>query len=323
MEESIKKQVGIFIPILLALGAYGVSIISGLNFILAAIILGVLVGNLIPIQERFNPGIKTASGKVLETAIVLMAFSINYKSLLSLGWELGVILLATVSFVIFITIFLSKKFNCPGSTGWLVGFGTAICGSSAIAALSPVVSKNKDDMALSLAVVNILGLLGMIALPYLGQLYLADMDLATLIGVSLHSAGNVAGAGFVVNDTVGEMAVTIKLGRIALLTPALIVFQWAVGERDSNRGKWSSIKIPWYLIGFILVSLASTFLPFPKEILGFMKIVANFFLAVAMAAIGLKMNLSQIAKAGKKGLMFGSVVFLFQIAFILALLVLI
>jgi uncharacterized integral membrane protein (TIGR00698 family) len=323
LNHSVKKNIGVFIPIVVALGAYGLSYVSGLNFILAALILGIFVGNIIPLNEKFNAGIKAASGRVLETAIVLMAFSVNYKSLLNLGWELGIILLATVSFVIFITLVLSKRFNCPGSTGWLVGFGTAICGSSAIAALSPIVSKNKDDMALSLAVVNILGLIGMIVLPYLGQLYLTDMDLATLIGASLHSAGNVAGAGFVVNDAVGEMAVTIKLGRIALLTPALIVFQWAVGKRTEIEGKVATIKIPWYLIVFIGVSLLTTFVSIPEDILGYLKLTANYFLAVAMAAIGLKMNLAQVAKAGKKGLVFGTVVFLMQLGFILVLLALI
>lgn len=318
MGNQLLKYKGIAIPILLAALGFGVAELAGLNVILAALILGIIVGNVFKFKENFNPGIKKASGFVLELAIVFMAFSINYKSLLSLGWELIVILLATVAFVIFITLFLSKKFKCPGSTGWLVGFGTAICGSSAIASLAPLVTKDKQDVGLSLAVVNILGLVGMVALPYLGKAWLNDVDLATLIGASLHSAGNVAGAGFVVNDTVGELAVTVKMGRIALLTPALFIFSYFADKQNTETAQ--KFKLPWYLLAFIVVSILVSLLTIPQGLLDATKLMANILLAVAMAAIGLKMNLAQVAKAGRKGLLFGVVIFVLQLAFILGLL---
>ena len=318
MSTKLIKYKGLLFPVAIAAAAFGLSSASGLNVILGALIIGIAVGNIISIDDSNSLGIKKASGFVLELAIVFMAFSINYSSLLNLGWELIVILLGTVAFVIFITLFLAKKFKCPGSTGWLVGFGTAICGSSAIAALAPLVSKDKQEIGLALAVVNILGLLGMIVLTYLGMLWLDDVDLATLIGASLHSAGNVAGAGFVVNDTVGELAVTIKMGRIALLTPALFIFSYFVGKQ--NSGKVQKFKLPWYLLAFIIVSLLVSVLPINTTILDGTKWMANLFLAVAMAAIGLKMNLSQVAKAGKRGLIFGAVIFALQLIFIIGLL---
>jgi uncharacterized integral membrane protein (TIGR00698 family) len=318
MIKRIAKYIGILIPIGIALIGFAVAKLSGINVILGSLILGIVFGNIFKFPQKYEPGIKKASGFVLELAIVFMAFSINYKSLLALGWELIVILIATVSFVIFITLFLAKKFKCPGSTGWLVGFGTAICGSSAIASLAPLVTKDKNDVGLALAVVNILGLLGMIVLPYAGKYWLNDMDLATIIGASLHSAGNVAGAGFVVNETVGELAITVKMGRIALLTPALFVFQWFVGKQQTEVK--TSFKLPWYLISFIVISIMVSLVPMNQMILDLSKFIATALLAIAMAAIGLKMNLAQITKAGRKGLMFGVVIFVLQLAFIAILL---
>ncbi len=314
MQFSLPKIYGLFLSIIIAFLAFLAAKFTGFNEVLLALILGIAIGNIVKLPPSFNEGIKIASGLFLELAIVFMAFGINYSSFIALGWQAIMVIVVTMALVLFSTVFLAKKLQCPGSTGWLVGFGTAICGSAAIAALAPSVSKDKTDIGIALTVVNLFGLLGMIAIPYLSKNLLTDMQNGVLIGASLHSVGNVAGAGFVVNEHVGELAVTVKLGRIALLTPALLIFQFFTSNTSTEKNTpIKSFKLPWYLVVFIIISILVSIFSLPSAILGMAKYSSAIFLAIAMAGIGLKVELKTLAKTGKKGILFGAIIFAIQL----------
>ncbi|MCF8411272.1 MAG: putative sulfate exporter family transporter, partial [Crocinitomicaceae bacterium] len=230
---------------------------SFLNSILLALLIGIGINNVVEVPQKFQSGLSFTSGKMLELSIIFLAFSIDYKSIVQLGVGSFLVILITV-FVVLISVFLmAKKFNCPSSTGWLIGFGTAICGSSAIAALAPSVAKDKEDVAVSMSVVNLFGSVGMILLPLiLIRLPLDTNQIGILIGGSLHSVGNVVGAGYALSDEIGESAMTIKLARVALLSPALLFFNFLVNRKSMNH--WTDyIKLPWYLIGFFIISIFS------------------------------------------------------------------
>jgi uncharacterized integral membrane protein (TIGR00698 family) len=202
--------------------------------------------------------------------------------------------------------------SCPGKTGWLVGFGTAICGSSAIAALAPKIKANKEDVAISLASVNLLGSLAMVLLPFVFEFYpLLEKEMAFLIGASLHSVGNVAGAGFSVSEEVGQLALVYKMARVALLSPALLFMVW-LDSRKSNEQKFR-FQLPWYLIVFIAVSIFVSFFPLPTFLLKGSETIGKIILTIAMAAIGLKVDVFRLLKAGQRGLVFALVVFAIQI----------
>lgn len=307
------NALGIVISIFLAALAFFSADFLKLNEVLVALLLGIAVGNLVNLPKQFNAGISYSASTLLEFAIVLLAFGIDYQRFFALGWQAITIVIVSMTVVLAATIWLAKKLKCPGSTGWLVGFGTAICGSAAIAALAPGVSKDKTDIGISLAVVNLFGLLGMIAIPFITSNWLSEAQNSILIGASLHSVGNVAGAGFGINATVGEMAITVKLGRVALLTPALIIFNFFLPNSKADGQKF---KLPWYLIAFIIISLAVTFIAIPAEIKSITKTSSNFLLATAMAAIGLKVSFKTLLSSGKKGLIFGALVFAIQLAVI-------
>lgn len=303
--------------VLLTLGIVLLSLfITGyvkVEVVLLSLVLGIIVGNLVKLPDLFSQGISFSSGKILEASIVLMAININYQDLMDLGWQTLVLIISSILVVLVLTYFLSKWLKCPGSTGWLVGFGTAICGSSAIAALAPSVSKNKEDVGISLAVVNALGLVGMIVLPFAAQQWLTDTETGMLLGASLHAMGNVAGAGFGLSNEVGEIAVTVKLGRIAMLTPALLLFRGILPTTGEGS---SGFKLPVYLILFIVVSVVVSFIPLSAEVLQTAKTASKILLAMAMVAIGLKMSIKKLYSAGKRGLVFGVIVFVVQLAFL-------
>ena len=306
---------GVSLSLAIAVSAILLSNVLVFNAILLALVIGIVLGNAIKLPAYFDSGIKTASGKFLEIAIILMAFSIDYGSFLKLGWETILIVVSTMAAVLLMTIWLGKKMNCPSSAGLLVGFGTAICGSSAIAALAPSVTEDKSDIGISMAVVNLYGLIGMLLIPLITQDWLSDIENSILLGASLHSVGNVAGAGFAMSESVGEMAVTVKLGRVALLTPALLIFGHFTSKKSSSQTK-KKLNLPWYLVTFILISILVSIFPLPEEILTFSKKGSNFLLATAMAAIGLNVSFKTLLSSGKKGLVFGAILFAAQLAVI-------
>lgn len=298
---------------------------SALNGILLALLLGMLVGNLLKLPAPVQPGITFTSSKLLELSVLFLAFSIHYSHITQLGIKSFSIVALMVFGMVGITFWLARRVNCPGSTGWLVGFGTAICGSSAIAALAPSVAKNKDDVGIAMAVVNLFGSVGMVVLP----LVLANADLSTtqlglLIGGTLHSVGNVVGAGYTLSDEIGEAATTIKLARVALLSPALILFNYLVvrstAEGHAARGWRAHLKLPWYLWGFIAITVLTSLVPLPPTLLAAMDTAGKLALTIALAAIGLKVSFRELYYNGKKGMGFGLMVFVVQFVLVAGLL---
>jgi uncharacterized integral membrane protein (TIGR00698 family) len=287
---------------------------SFFNSVFLALLFGIGINNFIQLPKTIDPGLTFTSGRMLELSIVFLAFSINYSSFIELGFaSFGYILIA-IFIVLILVVFLSKKFNCPSSTGWLIGFGTAICGSSAIAALAPNISKEKEDIAVSMAVVNLYGSIGMILLPLIIlQFPFTANQIGFVLGGSLHSVGNVVGAGYSISNEVGEASMTIKLARVALLSPALLFFNFLVNRNSMNSWK-DYIKLPWYLIVFFGISLVGSFIQFPDELVKNSEFLGKLVLTIAMAAIGLKVKFSTLINSGKKGLLFGLVIFLIYLS---------
>lgn len=286
---------------------------SFLNSYLLALLVGMLLAPLVNKAPQLDTGISLSSAKMLEWSVVLLAFSMDYKAIGAIGAADFVVIIIVVLLVLLATYYLSKVLSCPGKTGWLVGFGTAICGSSAIAALAPKIKSEKEDVAISLAAVNLLGSLGMILLPLLFQFYpLAEQQMAFLIGASLHSVGNVAGAGFSVSEEVGQLALVYKMARVALLSPALLFMVWLNARK--TEGQAFQFQLPWYLIAFLLISILVSLFPLPEALINTSELIGKFMLTIAMAAIGLKVHVLRLLKAGQRGLVFALLVFVLQMS---------
>jgi uncharacterized membrane protein YadS len=133
-----------------------------------------------------------------------------------------------------------------------------------------------------------------------------------LIGGGLHSVGNVAGAGYAINNDVGVAAITIKLARVALLSPALVFFNYLVNRKNVSNWK-EHFRLPWYLWSFILITIIISFLNLPNAFLHTMDTIGKMILTIAMAAIGLKVSFRQLFTSGKRGVGFGLVLFLVMI----------
>ncbi|MBI1221320.1 MAG: putative sulfate exporter family transporter [Bacteroidetes bacterium] len=292
------------------LGWINAPLIPFANEVILGLLFGILLANLFTFSPVFSPGIKLISGKGLEIAILFLSFSIDYRHIGAIGWKTFLFLVIVMALMMAVGVALSKRMKCPGQSGILISFGTLICGSSAIAALAPQINASQEDTGISMAVINLLGTLFMLVLPIsLVPLLLNPEKAALLVGGSLHAVGNVAGAGYSMGQEVGELSVTIKLARIALLSPALVWMQFLMHKSSVSTTSFK-FKLPWYLLGFLLITLINSLIDLPEIFLDNAKLSGEFILTIAMVAIGMKIRFRELLKSGKKGLVFGLVFYL-------------
>jgi len=320
MEDVAKQYKGFLFSSTIGIIAYfSAPLIPSMSQVLLGFLMGILIGNFVKMPVPLNAGISFTSSKMLEISILFLAFSINYTHIAALGWQSFGIIVVTVLLVIMATVYLAKIFHCPGSTGWLVGYGTAICGSSAVAALAPTVSKDKEDVGIAMAVVNLLGSIAMVSMPFvLSKFDLSNSLNGLLIGGSLHSVGNVAGAAFSMNNEIGENALTIKLARVALLSPTLILFNFFVSQKGLKDWK-DHFKLPWYLWSFIGITLLTSIVQLPVWALDTLETLGKVVLTIAMTANGLTVSFKSLYRSGRRGIGFGIMVFIIQIVILVLL----
>lgn len=289
------------------------------NTVIMGLLLGILVGNVQPLPVESSKHISSYASRILEWAIVFLAFSIDYKEWIGIGYQGILLVVFMITSILIISKWLSKLFKCNSSTSWLIAFGTAICGSSAIAAMAPVVSENKEDVGISLAVVNLMGTIGMIFLPIL-LIFLEtpENELGLILGSSLHSVGNVAGASYSLGNEIGETAITIKMARVAMLSPVLLIFSY-LSSRKTSISNGSKFKLPWYLLAFIGITVVNSMITFPDAVVLNLDLIGKILLTAAMVGIGYGIKFRSLVSSGKKGLMYGLVLFLIQLEIVTAL----
>lgn len=281
-----------------------------LNAIIFSLLLGIIIANVITVPESLSPGISFSSKYFLEIAIIFLGFGIRFQDISSIGWQSIVILIISIIIVLISTLVLSKFFSCKATTGYLVGFGTAICGTSAIAALAPKITDNKKDVGIAIAVINLLGLLGMLVYPFVLKITMNSEYSSLLIGGTLHGVSNVAGAAYAIDESIGDLALTIKLGRVALLAPALLFFNFILNRKTTGG---TGMKLPYYLVGFFIVSALVTFIDFPPELISWLRWFGKALLVISMAAIGLNIHFTQLYREGRVALLFGFIIFIILI----------
>lgn len=291
--------------------------IPGTNEIMLGIVLGVLAGNLPFKWEGTKEGVDWWRSTGLNVSIIFLGFGISFRHIGALGWGVIAVLILLVFIMLVLTLVLARVFRCKTTTGWLVGFGTVICGSSAIAALSGSVTRDKEDTGIAMAVVNLMGLISMLLLPFaLLAMPVSEKFAALIIGGGLHAVGNVAGAAYAMNDAVGDYAITIKLGRVAMLAPALILFNLMANRTLSLR---DNLRLPYYIWGFIIVIAIVSFVPIPAPVLTTMKGIAKILLTLAMVGIGLGISVKGLFLKGRKAMGFGVVIFLIHMMMLISL----
>jgi len=300
--------------------------IAGLSFLakdlfglatteVTALLLGLGVANFFPLGEKFAPGIQFSEKKILAWAIALLGIQMSFRNLNISLWLIPAIILA-IGVSIFLGKLLAKRVGVSDNCGFFIGVGTAICGASAIAAVSPFFKSDSSQTGVSIGVVNVLGTVGMLLLPLLTvALGFSQEQAGVLIGGSLQAVGHVVGGGYAVGDEAGQIATLVKLGRVLMLGPVVIITALVMSKKNAELDQKKII--PGFIVVFLLLLILANVVNIPEEITQPIKLLDKWLLTAAMAGIGLRIKVKDLMRQGPKALLLGSIIFVVQIAVVL------
>ncbi len=281
------------------------AVVPLLGGVTLAIVLGIVVGNLLGgWAARFDPGLRFTEKRVLEAAIVLLGLDLQFGVLASLGWTSLFVIVGVVALTVPAGLMVGRMLGLSASFGLFLGVGSGVCGASAIAAVAPLVPHEEEEVGLSVSAINLVGTLGIFLLPALVVgTGLSEEGGGLLIGGSLPAVGHVVAAGFSVSEAVGGIATVVKMGRVLLLGPLVLVIAGLVHKQGRSRGA----LLPWFIVGFFLLSALSSFGLVPEGLAEPLRDLGRWLLTVAMAAIGLRIRMKALLVQGPRAL-FGSLI---------------
>lgn len=294
----------------------------GAPVMLFALLLGMAMAFL-STDSPCGPGIEFAARQVLRIGIALLGLRITVAQVVALGWGPLVLVVLAVVVTILVSILAARAMGFNRLFGVLTGGATAICGASAALALSAALPQHpQKDRATLFTVIGVsaLSTLAMVAYPMLVKaLGLGEHAAGLFLGATIHDVAQVVGAGYSLSTTTGDTATLVKLMRVAMLLPVILVATLATRGAEGAEGGKRPPLLPWFAVAFALLVAVNSTGWLPLSLVSAGTDVSRWFLVVAIAAIGMKTHLKELATVGFKpvALMLGETLFLAVLALLL------
>lgn len=305
---------GMLLPFIIAIPAW----IIGRTFpVVGAPVVAILLGFIIafiPRSSDLSPGISFTSKKVLQYAIILLGFDMNLFNIIKVGQESLIIIITTISTALIAAYIAGRFLKLPSKTTILIGVGSSICGGSAIAATSPVIAAEEEDVASAISTIFLFNVIAALVFPYLGQaLAMTDSGFGIWAGTAVNDTSSVVAAATtwsnaVGNDTALTLATIVKLTRTMAIIPITFVLALYRARKEKNQGDTSySIRkiFPYFILFFLLAAVFNTFAKLPSTFTSSLVTAGKFMITMAMAAIGLNTNLMKLLKNGIAPILLG------------------
>jgi len=244
-----------------------------------ALFLGIVIAQLIGHPyEKYNP---KATGLLLKISVVGLGFGMNAVEAAQAGKQGILFTVVSISFTFLVGLTVGRLMTINKKTTILISTGTAICGGSAIAAVAPVIEAKQSDISVSLATVFILNSIALLIFPPIGNwLQLSQSQFGMWAAIAIHDTSSVVGAAHKFGAQALQIATTVKLERALWIIP--VSFIMALAFR-SNKNK---IKIPWFVLFFVMAMFVNTFLPQLHQIDRILVFAAKRGLTLTLFLIG-------------------------------------
>jgi uncharacterized integral membrane protein (TIGR00698 family) len=270
-----------------------------------ALIFGLAIRNLV-IRER-SVGAAFTVHFVLRFAIILLGSSLGLADALNRGGQTLVLIVVLVVLAMGLGFALARVFNLGNAVGTLIGVGTAICGASAILVVSPLVRAKTEETAYALTTIFAFNLVALFAYPWVGhELGMSQTAFGTWTGTAVNDTSVVIATGYIFGATAGVVATVVKLTRTALLVPvAVFVGLTQPGPKGKDLAGRVTHAIPWFVFGFLALSVARSLGAIPATWLGPMAQIALFLIVCVLGAVGLNTDLRSFVRLGPRPLIVG------------------
>ncbi len=311
-----KEKSGMFYGILLImLFACAAFLIGGTTWIkslsLSPMVVGIIIGMVYAnscgekMPASWSPGIKFCSKRVLRTGIVLYGFKLTFQDVMNVGVTAIALDAVIVCGTIGLGVLLGRWLKIDRSIALLTSCGSAICGAAAVLGVDGAIRPKPYKTAVAVATVVIFGTLSMFLYPILYRAGIFDLtpDMAGLFtGATVHEVAHVVGAANAMGGEVSNTAIIVKMIRVMMLVPVLLVIAWTVAHSHNTQtgeGK-TSITVPWFAILFLVVIGFNSLGILSADCVAWINNLDTFFLTIAMAALGAETSFDKFKKAGFK-----------------------
>lgn len=319
---------GLMATIVAAVVVLGIhAFVPALSALLLAIILGAVWANVSTIPAAFSAGITFSSKRLLRAGIVLLGLQLSLSSVLDLGWQVIVIVLAVVTLGVLGTLFIGVRLGLPWSQSALIACGFSICGAAAVAGADGVIRAKQEEAATAIALVVLFGTLMIPLAPLIcTMLGLPEEAAGIFIGGSTHEVAQVVAAAGTMGPGVLAVAVVVKLARVLCLAPVMVGFGMAerrrarrvetsrdpelalvpgaegagggVGQAHPDAAPKLPPIVPLFVVGFIAMVLARTTGFVPEPVLLAADGTQQFLLCAAMFGLGCGVRFRSLLRVG-------------------------
>lgn len=268
-----------------------------------ALLLGLVMAQLMkhPYQELNHK----ATNLLLKISVVGLGFGMNVFAAMKAGKEGVLFTIASIAGVLILGYFLGKVFKIERKTSYLISAGTAICGGSAIAALSPVMKAEEKDISVSLGIVFILNSVALFLFPMIGHaLDLTQSQFGMWCAIAIHDTSSVVGAASKYGEEALKIATTVKLARALWIVPL------AFGTAFLFKTDRCKVQLPYFIGWFILAMLANTYLPFVSVLSPYVLSIAKAGLTLTLFLIGSGLSFKVVRVVGIKPFLQGVILWL-------------
>ena len=243
---------------------------------------------------------------LLQFSVVGLGFGMNASSAISAGKEGFLLTVFSIFSTLILGTFLGKWLKTDKKTSHLISCGTAICGGSAIAAISPVIKSNENETSIALGVIFILNSIALFVFPFIGhQLDLSQKDFGLWCAIAIHDTSSVVGAANKYGAEALQIATTVKLARALWIIPISIL------TAAIFKSKNSKIKIPYFIGLFIVAMLLNSYVPATAVIAPHIVNIAKVGLTITLFLIGATLNVNTLKSVGVKPLLQGVFLWIF------------
>ena len=280
-----------------------------LSPLIVGIVLGILYANSLRnhLPQTWVPGITFCTKFVLRAGIIMYGFRLTYQQVMQIGLPAIVIDTIIVLFTIIIGVIFGRLLKMDRDISLLTSTGSAICGAAAVLGAEPIVRSEPHKTAVAVSTVVIFGTLSMFLYPVLyrsGVFDLTPEQMGLYTGATLHEVAHVAGAGNAMGEAISDPAVIVKMIRVLLLAPALLVMSIVLARIPAKSAGTTEcrrrVTIPWFAVGFVIVIAFNSLNLLPRETVDAINTFDTFLLTMAMTALGAETSIDKFKKAGSR-----------------------
>ena len=297
---------------------------SPISTVLIAILLGILMGNAFTPRPGMMVGLDFTQQYILKLGIIFLGIRLSFEEFVKFGSIAIPLIIVCIIGVLILIKLLIKKVPISSKMSYLIAIGTSVCGATAIVATAPVINAKKTEVAYAIANITLFGVIAMLVYPYFAEWYFNENEIKSglFLGTSIHETSQVAAAGLIYDQQFNSpetlnVATVTKLIRNTFLVVLIPLFAFLYNRGQIKDKSYSIFNIfPYFVLGFIgmiiVRNFGDQFFLIENENYNYwitfiecLKILATTFLTMAMAAVGISINLSELKSMGYKPFVVG------------------